>query len=131
MLNSRHGWCLRFRFRNLAYDPGVRYRVRAHVRAEKTGHAGDVFSAGLYDATQKRSFISDTTFSAEAMPDGYTWYDVGSLKPSEQAIVWFSAAKLPPPGVQTASTRVLVDAIEISRCQEDDGADAFPVPGGK
>ena len=119
ILNSRHGWCLRFRFRNLAFDPGVRYRVRAHVRAEKTGHAGDVFSAGLYDATQKPSFISDTKFSADAMPDGYTWYDVGSLEPSDQAIVWFSAAKLPPPGVQSASTRVLVDAIEITRSQGD------------
>ncbi len=119
ILNSRHEWCLRFLFRNLAYDPGVRYRVRAHVRAEKTGHPGDAFSAGLYDPTQKRSFISDTTFSADAMPDDYTWYDIGSLEPSDKAMVWVAAAKLPSPGVPLASTRVLVDAIEISRSQGD------------
>ncbi|MBR4611548.1 MAG: DUF4838 domain-containing protein [Kiritimatiellae bacterium] len=115
ILNSRHGWCLRFRFRNLAYDPGVLYRVRAHVRAEKTGNIGDVFEAGLYDRTQSPAFISNKTFSANQMPNDYEWYDLGELSPSDWAIVWFSAARQPPPGTPKASDRVWVDAIEISR----------------
>ena len=91
-------------------DPAV-----LRTKLTKTGHPGDAFSAGLYDPTQKRSFISDTTFSADAMPDDYTWYDIGSLEPSDKAMVWLAAAKLPQPGVPLASRRVLVDAIEISR----------------
>lgn len=115
MTNSRHGWCLRFRFRNLAYDPGVRYRVRAHVRAEKTGHVGDIFEAGLYDRTQNPKFVVNKTFSANQMSDRYEWYDLGELTPSDWAIVWFSVARQPPPGIPKASDRVLVDAIEVSR----------------
>ena len=115
LTSSRHGWCLRFRFRNLAYDAGVRYRVRAHVKAEKTGHAGDVFEAGLYDRTQTPAFIINKTFSADQMPDGYEWYDLGELRPSDWAIVWFSAARQPPAGIPKAANRILVDAIEVSR----------------
>ena len=120
LLSSRHGWCLRFHFRDLAYDEGVRYRVRAHVRAEKTGHPGDAFEAGLYDQTQKPSFISNRSYAVADMPDDYEWYDLGELVPTDWSMVWFSAAKLPPSGVPLASNRILVDAVEISRVKVDE-----------
>jgi len=115
LYDSQYGWCLRFRYHTLAYDPGVRYRVRVHVKPLLTGAAGEVFSAGLYDAQHSPQNISWMRYRKEDVSPDYAWYELGAFAPSEDAIVWFSSARPTGAGIPRAATGVLVDAVEISR----------------
>ena len=117
IFSTQYGWCLRFRFRYLAYDSGVKYFVRIHAKAQKTGTDGEIFSAGLYDSYQKTPNIAERKFSTRDMSDDYAWYDIGSLAPSDAAIVWLSAAEPPKNNNPYAAKSFMIDSIEISRVE--------------
>ena len=111
-----YGWKVKYFFRDLAFDKGVKYRVRVHMRAEKTGNPGEAFAAGLYDKNQKKQNIVWKRFDVSSMPDGYAWYDVGVLTPTDTSMVWIATAR--PSAMPAATKEIIVDAIEISRVAE-------------
>ena len=111
-----YGWKVKYFFRDLAFDKGVKYRVRVHMRAEKTGNPGEACAAGLYDKNQKKQNIVWKRFDVSSMPDGYAWYDVGVLTPTDTSMVWIATAR--PSAMPAATKEIIVDAIEISRVAE-------------
>lgn len=121
LYDRQYDWCLRFSYNRLAYDPGVKYRVRVHVKPLLTGADGEVFYAGLYDRRHDPQNVSWCHFKRDDVSSGYAWYDLGAFVPTEDAIVWFSSAKPTGAGVPRAAKGVLVDAVEISR--EGDSVD--------
>ena len=86
------------------------------MRAVKTGKPGAAFAAGLYDRNQKKQNIVWKRFDVSSMPDGYAWYDVGVLTPTDTSMVWIATAR--PSAMPAATKEIIVDAIEISRVSE-------------
>ena len=111
-----YGWKVKYFFRDLAFDKGVKYHVRVHMRAEKTGKPGEAFAAGLYDKNQKKQNIVWKHFDVRSMSDGYAWYDVGVLTPTDTSMIWIATAR--PSAMPAATKEIIVDAIEISRVAE-------------
>ena len=108
-----YGWRVKYFFRNLAFDKGVKYRVRVRLRAEKTGNPGEAFAAGLYDKNQKPQNLARKHFDVGETSDGYGWYTIGELTPTDTSMVWIATAK--PSVMPPATTAIVVDAMEISR----------------
>lgn len=116
LLPTHYGWTLRFDTRSLAYDPDVKYRVRVHVKVDKTPDGkGEAFWAGVYDDARREN-CGTISVKAEKVADGWQWYDVATWKPEPRQHFWFGPGRFK--GAESpAHNGVYVDAIEISRCE--------------
>lgn len=112
--NDHHLWCVVLRLREVAYDPGVTYRLRARVRVEKGTEDGQVFSCGVYDDATRRSCGAREPRLSET-GEGYAWYDVLEWKPSDLQYVWFAPGWFTGTGPSKAHQAVYLDCLELTR----------------
>lgn len=106
--------------RDIYADPGVRLKIRARIRVEKTSVAGEAFTAGTCDnSTFKNRQIKSFAVQTKAIPDGeYHWYDIkGSWEPRPFDVFWIGMGRYDKPknGRNLAVDGVYVDKIELYR----------------
>ena len=110
---------VRYNLRNIEFEKGAKYRIRARVRVDKAGD-GNAFHAGVLDTT---AGPNGTEFAGIAKRTGevsgeYEWYDVADYDPAEHpfAAFYIASGGFPRGGV-SAVKGVYLDKIEISKVQ--------------
>ena len=105
-----------FHVGNLAYDPGVRYRVWAHVRVDRTpGGKGEAFGGQFFHGFTGEVPIRFSR-RVEDMPDGWEWYDCGACALKDDYELLFGAGRFDNGGGSGAVQAMYVDAFKFSRC---------------
>ena len=105
-------WCAFFPCRKVAFKPGERYTVRAHVRVDrKPGAKGAAFWSGVYDYGQSIDRRQFEPAVESLKGDGYAWYDILTWVPSSGDRFWISAGR--PGAAGPAAEAVWIDAIEF------------------
>ena len=117
-LDSRDngGWHTTLPMADVAFDKGVKYRLRIRARAEKTGAGGKGFGSSVYDGTKKKG-LRHSYFNLDNMADGYAWYDILDWTPEKTQNVWIA------PGQFDRKTHkrnmghdgIFIDCIELVR----------------
>ena len=104
-------------FGHVAFDPGVPYRLRVHVRADRVPDGkGQAFRAVLYNLNGWREMMA-VEKNVEDMADGYDWYEVGTFKPASSQVFRFCPGQFAKGGGRNAFKALYVDKIEISRAE--------------
>ena len=107
--------CITLFFNNVAYDPDVDYRVRAHVRVEKVpGGKGEAFQA-LVNVVDGKPKLDIGPKAEDISSEGYEWYDLGTFRPAPGDIFEFGSGRFTNGGGHGAIKAVYLDRIEISR----------------
>ena len=125
LFGSHFEWAATLPLEAVAFDPGVRYRLRLRVRVElEPGRAGEAFWAGIYDYMGKQSVISMSRSVAEAAGDAanagsgsagdYVWHDLGSWTPADGQVIWIGPGRFQEPA-GSAVQAVWIDCLEIKR----------------
>ncbi|MBR0067452.1 MAG: beta-N-acetylhexosaminidase [Kiritimatiellae bacterium] len=118
MFNSHHEWCVMLMMNRIAFEPGVKYRVRARVRCEGTGTArGNAFTAGVFDERAWKS-VGYTARRANAVGPDYAWYDICTFVPSDGQYFWIGPGGLNKDGDKNANA-VLLDKISFEPVPEE------------
>ncbi len=113
---THYAWTLRLDTGNIAYDPGVKYHLRIHVKVDKKkGGSGEAFWAGVYDDVRRKS-CGSISVKAEKADDGWKWYDVITWTPEPGQHFWFGPGRFKGEE-STVHNGIYVDALEISRCE--------------
>ena len=107
--------CITLFFNNVAYDPDVDYRVRAHVRVEKVpGGKGEAFQA-LVNVVDGKAKLDIGPKVEDIRSEGYEWYDLGTFRPAPGDMFEFGSGRFTNGGGHGAVKAVYLDRIEISR----------------
>ena len=117
---THYGWTLHFDERRIAYDPGVKYRVRVHVKVDKKpGGKGEAFWTGIWDSVRRKN-CGWIFVKAEKVADGWQWYDVATWKPEPGQYFWFGPGRFDSKAMREspAHAGVYIDALEISRLEK-------------
>jgi hypothetical protein len=116
LYNTHFEWCTTLPFRQVAFDPGKKYRLRMRVRVEKDpGKEGEAFWAGVYDAKNKKG-CGGIDRKASAVADGYAWYDVAEWIPERDHYFWIGPGRFDKKGGAASSIKALfIDKLELSR----------------
>ena len=94
MFNSHHEWCVMLMMNRIAFEPGVKYRVRARVRCEGTGTArGIAFSAGVFNERTWKLAGQAVRRTHEVSPN-YAWYDICTFVPNDGEYFWIAPGGL-------------------------------------
>jgi len=113
IFNSSDEWCVFFPCRKVAFKPGERYVLRAHVRVEtKPGTTGVAFWTGVYDyahGVERRHLRQDV---AAVKGGDYAWYDVLTWTPTEGDRFWIGSGPYGAGG-KPAVEAVWIDAVEL------------------
>ncbi|MBR4611754.1 MAG: DUF4838 domain-containing protein, partial [Kiritimatiellae bacterium] len=104
-----------FELRNIAFEPGATYRLRARIRVDRApGASGGerAFNCGIYnpDAKTKPGAIEPRLSD---VGDGYAWFDVATWKPSGREIFYLAPPAFGSDGKSPISA-VWLDKLEIS-----------------
>ena len=116
LFNTHYEWCAQLPFRQVAFDPGVRHRIRARLRVEKEpGAEGEAFWAGIYD-TEKQASRGQVSRKVSEMEDGYRWIDVAEWMPESGQYFWIGPGRFDLKGGGRSAIRALyIDCLELSR----------------
>ncbi|MDD4871892.1 MAG: DUF4838 domain-containing protein, partial [Kiritimatiellae bacterium] len=116
LFNTHYEWCTTLPFSRVAFDPGVKYRLRMRVRVEKeTGKNGDAFWAGVYDSKNKKG-CGGVERKTSAVEDGYAWYDVAEWVPERDHYFWIGPGRFDKKGGATSAIKALyIDKLKIDR----------------
>ena len=118
MFNSHHEWCVMLMMNRIAFEPGVRYRVRARVRCEgATTARGNAFTAGVFDE-RKWKTTGQAVRRANAVGPNYAWYDICTFVPNDGEYFWIAPGGLNKDGDKTANA-VLLDKISFEPVPEE------------
>ena len=118
MFNSHHEWCVMLMMNRIAFEPGVKYRVRARVRCERTGTAsGNAFSAGVFDERTWKTAGYAVRRTNDVGPD-YAWYDICTFVPNDGEYFWIAPGGLNKNGDKNANA-VLLDKISFEPVPEE------------
>lgn len=119
---SAKGWyqSVLIRSRDMLTDIGVPLKVRVRIRVERTGVAGEAFTAGTCDniSYSKRQIHSFSVQTAAIPDDEYRWYDIdGTWIPEPGEVFWIGMGRYDKVthGHNPAVNGVFVDKIEILR----------------
>ena len=117
MFNSHYEWCVMLMMNRIAFEPGVKYRVRARVRCERTGTAsGNAFSAGVFDERTWKTAGYAVRRTNDVGPD-YAWYDICTFVPNDGEYFWIAPGKLNKNGDKDANAlwldKISFDALII------------------
>ena len=116
MFNSHHQWCAMLMMNRIAFEPGVRYRVRARVRCDGTAR-GNAFSAGVFDERTWK-LAGYAVRRANAMGPNYAWYDICTFVPNDGEYFWIAPGGLNKNGDKNANA-VLLDKISFEPVPEE------------
>ncbi len=118
MFNSHHEWCVMLMMNRIAFEPGVRYRVRARVRCEGAETArGNAFTAGVFDE-RKWKTTGQAVRRANAVGPNYAWYDICTFVPNDGEYFWIAPGGLNKDGDKNANA-VLLDKISFEPVPEE------------
>ncbi len=118
MFNSHHEWCVMLMMNRIAFEPGVKYRVRARVRCEgATPARGNAFTAGVFDE-RKWKTTGQAVRRANAVGPNYAWYDICTFVPNDGEYFWIAPGGLNKDGDKNASA-VLLDKISFEPVPEE------------
>ena len=114
MLNGIHfEWCSQFPICRVAFEPGVKYRLRVRVRVEKLHDGGEAFWAGIYDRTAKRETARIAPRTEETSAQ-YAWYEVATWTPKDSEYFWIAPGRFGKDG-KSSIKALWIDKIEFSR----------------
>ena len=117
LANDNHQWYTTFRLASVAFEPGVKYKLRVRLRADVTGKPGEVVLIGVYDHLTKKE-CGSLSLNAKRLKDGYAWYDVLTWVPdSRNQMVYIAPGRFDKKSmdVSPAHDGVWLDSIEIVR----------------
>ncbi|MBQ6142558.1 MAG: hypothetical protein IJI54_14885 [Kiritimatiellae bacterium] len=93
-----------------AFEPGVKYRVRARIRSEATV-GGVAFSAGVFDERTWK-LAGSTVRRTHDVSSDYAWYDICIFVPNDGEYFWIAPGGLNKDGDKNANA-VLLDKISF------------------
>ena len=103
MFNSHYEWCVMLMMNRIAFEPGVKYRVRARVRCEgATAARGTAFSAGVFDERTWKQ-VGYAARRANAVGPNYAWYDICTFVPNDGEYFWIAPGALNTNGDKAAN----------------------------
>ncbi len=118
MFNSHHEWCVMLMMNRIAFEPGVKYRVRARLRCEgATTARGNAFTAGVFDE-RKWKTTGQAVRRANAVGPNYAWYDICTFVPNDGEYFWIAPGGLNKDGDKNANA-VLLDKISFEPVPEE------------
>ena len=114
MYGVHYEWCFRAHANFTSLSPNTKYRMRVHVKVEKSGKPGEAFWTGVYDQTTKKH-LGQTNPPVDKVPEGgYQWYTALEWVPARDHNLWIWAG----PGrfrgdKNCAAKAVYIDKIEL------------------
>jgi len=119
LFNTHYEWCTSLPFRQVAFDPGARHRIRVRVRVEREPDAeGEAMWTGVYDQKNKESHAHVSRKLAE-MGDGYEWVDVADWVPERDHQFWIGPGRFDlKGGAKSAIRGLFIDRVELIRVGE-------------
>jgi hexosaminidase len=118
MFNSHHEWCVMLMMNRIAFEPGVKYRVRARLRCEgATTARGNAFTAGVFDE-RKWKTTGQAVRRANAVGPNYAWYDICTFVPNDGEYFWIAPGGLNKAGDKIANA-ILLDKISFEPVPEE------------
>jgi hypothetical protein len=118
--NDSGGWYTQLPLSEVAFDEGVKYRLRIRVRAKKIGEAaGKGFGAGVYDPVRKKG-VKYTYYDLKDLSGDYAWYEILDWKPEKTQYIWIAPGMFDKKKYKhhPGHEGIFVDALEISRCAQ-------------
>ncbi len=116
MFNSHHEWCVMLMMNRIAFEPGVKYRVRARIRSEATV-GGVAFSAGVFDERTWK-LAGSTVRRTHDVSSDYAWYDICTFVPNDGEYFWIAPGGLNKDGDKNANA-ILLDKISFEPVPEE------------
>ena len=116
MFNSHHEWCVMLMMNRIAFEPGVKYRLRARIRSEATV-GGVAFSAGVFDEREWKG-AGGTTLRTDRVGPSYAWYDICTFEPNANEYFWIAPGALTKNGDKKANA-VWLDKISFEPVPEE------------
>ena len=115
LLNTHYEWCVTYSMSKVVFVPGVKYRVRAHLRVEpKAGKTGEAFWSGVYDGARNQGKGGCRPKVTEVKP-GYQWYDIATITPERSDYFWIGPGFYNTKAGETTSIEgVWIDQLEIT-----------------
>ena len=110
MFNSHHQWCAMLMMNRIAFEPGVKYRLRARLRCAATAR-GNAFTAGVFDERTWK-LAGQVSVRADRMSPDYVWYDICTFVPNDGEYFWIAPGGLNKDGDKNANA-VLLDKISF------------------
>lgn len=116
---SHHDWCPVVLMSSVAFDSGVKYRIRIHARIDMKPQADPksaVFWAGVVNRVTDMNPLQ-RIWTARETTDGWQWLDLGEAVLEDGQFLWIGTGSfdknryLENPACET----ILVDQVEISR----------------
>ena len=112
LFNTHYEWCVQFPLSNVAFEPGVKYRLRLRMRVDDR-RDGMAFSAGVY-CTDDRKTAGSANFTTGQTPNEYAWYDILTWTPRAGEILWIAPGTFGDDG-KSSINGVYIDKVEFLR----------------
>ena len=109
-------WAVQFELRNIEFEPGATYRLRARIRVEKAPGADEglrAFNCGVYDPVAKEKPGAIEPLLSDVGKD-YAWFDIAAWKPVGREYFYLAPPASGPDGKSSVNA-VWLDKLEISR----------------
>ena len=122
LFDNYHNWYTLFEFDKVAFDPGVRYRVRVRARFDKRAGATDglpVLECGIYNPKSK-TYPARRTWTVADVPSDGAYALLGDLEwtPAAGDFMFLTPADFEKKGDDArnpALTGVFIDGLELTR----------------
>ena len=116
LYNTHYEWCTSLHVKQVAFDAGKRYKIRARLRVEKEpGKKGNAFWAGVYDTKAKKD-AGSVVRTTDAVAEQYAWYDIAEFVPNSDQYFWIGPGTFNKANNETSAIQALyIDKLEWSR----------------
>ena len=121
LFNTHYQWCVQFPISRVAFEPGVKYRLRLRVRVDSRCD-GMAFSSGIH-CTSGGKAPGGANFTTRQTPNEYAWYDIVTWTPRNGEFLWIAPGTFGDDGKSSVNA-VYIDKLELSRV--DDAAFISP-----
>ncbi|MBP5543133.1 MAG: DUF4838 domain-containing protein [Kiritimatiellae bacterium] len=111
LFNTHYEWCVQFPLSSVAFESGVKYRVRIRARVDSR-RDGMAFGAGVYCTDDGKS-PGAANFKTGETPNEYAWYDILSWVPRSDEILWIAPGAFGEDG-KSAINAVYIDKIRFT-----------------
>ena len=112
LFNTHYTWCVQFPLSRIAFEPGVKYKLRLRVRVDSHRY-GMAFSAGVYSTDTQKS-PGSAKFTTAQTPNEYAWYDILTWTPCAGEILWIAPGTFGDDG-KSSVNGVYIDKVEFLR----------------
>ena len=115
LFNTHYEWCATLHFRNVAFDPDMRYKLRARLRFDKIpGKDGVAVWAGVYDEKERKDCGSISRRTGD-VSETYEWYDIAEFVPNADRYFWIGPGMFDKAKGETSAINALyIDKLELS-----------------